>query len=196
MNKKNMLVFMTVFIPLGLLALALHTSAAAGPAVGCKPYLLTVKTGQVFYFTVAVTETIDLYAWQMDATYYPEYLEFLSIAPGPHLRSDGAADYMVYPVVAAGGTTNEIRLAAETRLGKDTGIDGSGDTAYLFFKAVKKKTDGTNVTLNDRKFVDRNAREITLSLINSARCKVTISDTAPPLIQPAINPLYLPVIMR
>ena len=196
MVRKFMLLTSTILIPIAALVFMLQDSAAAGPTFGCKPYNLTVKTGQMFYFTVAVTDTIDLYAWQMDATYYPEYLEFQNMVVGNHLISDGALHYLVNPTLVTGVSTNEIRLAAYTRLSKDVGIDGSGTIAYFFFKAVKKKTDGTNVTLNDRKLVDRNALEVSSSLTNSGHCKVIISDTAPPLIQPALNPLYLPTILR
>jgi hypothetical protein len=145
MNRKSLLLIFATLIPAAALIFALQGSAAAGSTIGCKPYELTVKTGQVFYFTVAVTDTLDLYAWQMDATYYPEYLEFLNMVPGNHLRSDDTQHYMVAPTVVTGTTTNEIHLAADTRLGKDTGIDGSGNIAYLFFKAKKQITTGTNM---------------------------------------------------
>jgi hypothetical protein len=196
MVRKFLLIAPAILIPIAALAFLLQGSTAAGPTFGCKPYNLTVKTGQMFYFTVAVTDTIDLYAWQMDATYYPEYLEFLNLVPANHLISDGAHHYMIDPTLMPGPSTNEIRLAAYTRLGTNVGIDGSGAIAYIFFKAVTKKTDGTNVTLNDRMLVDSNALDVPSSFVNSGRCKVIISDTAPPLIQPAINPLYLPTILR
>ena len=96
------------------------------PSIGCIPYNLPVKTGQTFYITVAVTDTVDLFAWQIDARYYPEYLEFAGIVSGDHLRSDGAFGYSIAPVIVPDTTINDMTLAAYTRLGKDYGTDGGG----------------------------------------------------------------------
>jgi len=78
------------------------------------------------------------------------------------------------------------------------GVNGNGKILYIFLRAVKQKLDGTNVTLNDIKLVDRNALEISKSLANSGYCKVIISDTAPPLIQPpvGVQKLFLPLVRK
>jgi hypothetical protein len=170
----------------------MQSASAADASIGCIPYNLTVKTGQTFYITVAVTDTIDLYAWQINARYYPEYLEFVGIVSGDHLRSDGALGYSVAPVIVPNISINDMQLAAYTRLGKDAGINGSGEIAYILFRAVKQKLNGSTITLHDIVLVDRNALEISKSTANSGQCKITISDTAPP-----IGPrLYLPTIRQ
>jgi hypothetical protein len=51
--------------------------------------------------------------------------------------------------------------------------------------------------LKNTKLVDRNGIEITKALVNSGRCAVTISATAPAYIQPPIGPfVLLPVILK
>lgn len=197
MIRKSISILLVTLIPIGALVFFIRVASAATPKIGCSPTNLTVKTGQTFYITVAVTDTSDLYAWQMDASYYNAYLEFVRLLPGNHLRSDGTRYYLVKPGVVTGSTTNEMRLAAYTRLSRNSGTNGSGHIAHIFFRAVKQKLDGTNVTLNDIKLVDRNALAISKSLVNSGQCKVTISDSAAVLNQPAVGELILlPVIRR
>ncbi len=197
MIRKSISILLVTLIPIGVLVCLIHIASAATPKIGCKPYNLTVKTGQTFYITVAVTDTTDLYAWQLDTTYYPEYLQFVRLLPGDHLRSDGTRYYLVKPGIVTGSTTNEMRLAAYTRLSRDSGTNGSGNIAHIFFRAVKQKLDGTNITLNDINLVDRNALDISKGLANSGQCKVTISDSAPVLIQPAVGELiFMPAIRR
>jgi hypothetical protein len=197
MIRKSISILLVTLVSIGALVFFIQVAAADSPKIGCKPYNLTVKTGQTFYITVAITDTDDLYAWQLDATYYNAYLEFVRLVPGDHLRSDGASYYLVKPGIVPGSTTNEMRLAAYTRLSRDTGMNGSGNIAHIFFRAVKQKLDGTNVTLNQIKLVDRHPREISTSLGNSGHCKVTISDSAPVLQQAAVGVLeFLPAIRR
>ncbi len=77
MNRKILLITLVTLIPLAALMFFMQSASAADPTIGCRPYNLTVKTGTTFYITVAVTDTVDLYAWQINARYYPEYLEFV-----------------------------------------------------------------------------------------------------------------------
>jgi hypothetical protein len=198
MKSKFAYIPLAALLPVIVLLLTLRQSSqAATPQLGCNPLALTVKTGQTFYITVAVTDTTDLYAWQMDASYYHQYLEFVSIAPGNHLREDGALYYKVSPTIVPGSTTDEMRLAAYTRLSKHTGMDGNGAIAHIYFRALAQNLSGTNVTLNDTKLVDRNALEITKSLVNSGRCKVIISNTAPELEQDPVGELiFMPTTFR
>jgi hypothetical protein len=200
MIRKISLLSLATLLPAVILILFSHqtTSAATTAKLGCTPLSLTVHTGQTFYITVAVTDTTDLYAWQMDASYNKNYIEIDRIVPGDHLRSDGSLYYLVKPTVITGTTTNEMRLAAYTRLSKDTGVDGSGFVTHIFFHALTQTpTSGINVALNDTKLVDRNALDITKSLVNSGNCKVIISDSAPELQQNPVGELvFLPIILR
>ncbi len=192
MIRKLSLILLAIFLPT-LAALKLtHSGASATPRLGCKPYVLTVKTGQTFYYTVAVTDTVDVYAWQFDMSYNPTYLEFISVIPGNHLKSDGAAGYFVQPVSAS----NEVQLATYTRLSKNVGVDGSGDIAHIYFRA-KKATSGINSTLNEHMLVNRNALDVTYSAYNSYYCRVIISDSAPVYAQPGVGyPANLPQIEK
>ncbi len=192
MNRKIILITLVTLIPLAALMFFMQTASAADPYIGCRPYNLTVKTGQTFYITVAVTDTVDLFAWQINARYYPEYLEFAGIVSGDHLRSDGALGYSVAPVVVPGTSINDMTLAAYTRLGKDYGTDGSGEIAYILFRAVKQNLAGSTITLHDTVLVDRNALEISKSTANGGKCKILISDAAP-----QFGPrLYIPIIRK
>jgi hypothetical protein len=197
MVRKFSLISLAIVLPVTVILLFVQKATAAGPKLGCKPYFLTVKTGQTFYFTVAVTETVDLYAWQFDMNYNKNYLEFLRVVPGKHLRVDGVQYYFVKPItVTVGTTTNEVRLAAYTRLAADQGVDGSGAIAHVFFRA-KSPTSGYNLTLNDTKLVNRNALDVTYGAFNSFQCRVVISNSASELKQENVGEVSLvPMILR
>lgn len=192
MSRKLSLIILTIAFA-GVAALFLtHQGVSATPQLGCNPSVITVKTGQIFYYTVAVTDTTDVYAWQFDMSYNPTYLEFIGAYPGDHLRSDDAQNYFVQPVT----TSNEVLLVADTRLSKNVGIDGSGNIAHLYFRAIKATT-GVNSTINDHMIVNRNALDVTYSSYNSFRCKVIISDSAPVYTQPGVgHPANLPLILK
>jgi len=197
MSRKPYFYIPFLLILFGVIIGILQTASAAGAKIGCNPYNLTVKTGQTFYITVAVTDTIDLYAWQMDLKYYPEYLEFDRLVAGSHLRSDGTSNYQVEPSVVTETFYNVMSLAALTRLSNNRGVDGSGSIAHIYFHALKQKLDGSAITISDWKLVDRNALEISSTRTNSGLCRITISDSAPPLDQlPIDGALFLPFIVK
>jgi hypothetical protein len=198
MRQQLLPILLALMLTLGLYGtLSPERSVAQTPQMGCMPYQLTVRTGQTFYIPVIVSDTLDLYAWQFSASYTGQYLEFITLLPGRHLRSDGAQVYRVRPQVKPGTTTYELSLAAETRLARASGVNGSGTLAYLQFRALRQKTDGTTVTFSAMQLVDRNALEISKSLINSGKCRVIIRDDAPLLQQPLVGELvYLPMIRR
>jgi hypothetical protein len=194
MVRKVIFLALTFLLPASaLLFFSRHLVIAATAYLGCKPASLVVKTNQTFYITVAVTETTDLFAWQFDADYNENYLEFMSIVPGNHLCSDGASHYYVQPY----DTGSEAQRAAATRLSQHQGVDGSGKIAHIFFRAIQQNTGGSNVVLNATTLVDRNALGISKTLYKSGNCKVLILDGADELIQPLVGELvYLPVIIR
>jgi hypothetical protein len=197
MARKLSLITLAIVLPVVAILLLAQKATAAGPLLGCKPSYLTVKTGQIFYFTVAVTDTVDLYAWQFDMNYNKNYLEFVRVVPGNHLRLDGIQYFFVKPItVTVGTTTNEVRLAAYTRLSSNQGVDGSGAIAHVFFRA-KQQTSGYNLTLNDHQLVNRNALDVTYGAFNSYYCRVVISNSAPELHQENIGEVsYLPMTLR
>mgnify|MGYP000626431575 CR=1 FL=1 len=196
--KKSLLIFFAMVIAFIGVELILRPAAQAGTAkVGCQPQNLTVRTGQTFYVSLVVTDTLDLYAFQFDTTFNNQYLEYLTLLPGAQLRSDGAKDFVVAPQLKIAPTTNEALNAATTRLSQDVGVNGSGALAHILFRALKQKTDGLTIDLNDILLVDRNALEISKDYVNGADCKVIIRDDAPVLIQPPVGELlFLPTVVR
>jgi hypothetical protein len=197
MKKYLLLLFPVLMALIGVGLLSRPAAQAATVKVGCQPQTLTVRTGQTFYVSLIVTDTLDLYAWQFDTTFNKQYLEYVTLLPGNHLRSDGAKHFVVPPVLNIGTTTNEAVNAAATRLSKDFGVNGSGALAHVLFRAVKQKTDGLTIDLNDILLVDRNALEISKDYVNGADCRVIIRDNAPVLIQPPVGELiFLPTVIR
>ncbi|PWH15306.1 MAG: hypothetical protein DDG59_11505 [Anaerolineae bacterium] len=195
------LIFLGLSITLAILGVAWltqPTAQAATTKVGCQPQSFTVRTGQTFYVTLAVTDTLDLYAYQFDTAFNKQVLEFVTVLPGSYLRSDGAQHYLAQPsLVDIGSTTREARYAADTRLSQAVGVNGSGALAHVLFRALKQKTDGTTVDLKNIILVDRNALEIDKDYIGSADCKVTIRDDAPLFVQAPVGELiFLPAIVR
>ncbi|MBN1535734.1 MAG: hypothetical protein JW908_03295 [Anaerolineales bacterium] len=191
MMRKISLIILAISLPaLVVLFLNRQPAGAATPQLGCNPTVLTVKTGQTFYYTVAVTDTEDVYAWQFDMSFNPTYLEFIGVIPGNHLVSDGASGYFVSPT----SISNEVQLAAYTRLSEHVGVNGNGNIAHVYFRAIKA-TSGTNGTLNGILLLDRNALDVDFDTVNSLRCKVIISDSAPVYAQPGVgHPANLPLI--
>jgi hypothetical protein len=192
MARKFSLITLVFFIAISLTLLVLGSSKAADPKLGCQPLELQVQTGQTFYFTVYVTDVVDLYAWQFDLTYSPTYLEFVRVVHGDHLRQDVTGYYFVKPISATG----EVQLAAYTRLAEDVGVDGSGAIAHVFFKAKQATGTGTTTaSFNQTILVNRNALDISKSV--NASCKAKISGTVPPLIQPPVGEvLFLPELFK
>ena len=176
------------------LGLAATYVGATTPQVGCSSGPLTVRTGQSFYFTVVVSDVLDLYAWQTDVTYSTDYLDYEGIVIGDLLRRGGAAQATIEPMESPGLVDN----VAVTRLSRHTGQDGSGTIAYLFFTALKDTGSGsTSADVLHAVLVDRNALAIDKNYINYGHCRATIDDDAPPLVQPPVGArVYLPMVLR
>ena len=156
-----------------------HVRAATTPQVGCPSGTLTVRRGQSFYFTVVVSDVLDLYAWQTDVTYNTDYLDYEGIVIGDFLRRGGAAQATIEPTESPGLVDN----VAVTRLSRHTGQDGSGTIAYLFFTALKDTGAGsTSAKVTHALLLDRNALAIGKDYINSGYCRATIDHGAPPLV--------------
>jgi hypothetical protein len=188
------LVIAIVVMLLSFVLLAASQSQAASAKFGCPPETLEVRTGQSFYFTVVISDVTDLYAWQSDLSYNPDYLDYQSAVYGDLLILDGAAQYTQQPERSSGALDH---LAA-TRLGRDTGVDGSGPVLYLVFKAKKDTGTGyTSARATNPYLVDRNALEIDRGTINSGNCRVAIDDDAPVFVQPPIGEVvFLPLLLK
>jgi hypothetical protein len=167
---------------------------AGTPYVGCPGGSLTVQTGQSFYVTVAISDVLDLYAWQTDVTYNTTYLQYEKIVFSNFLEHSGASQYVVEPRQTSG----RLEDIAVTRLSLHTGENGSGNLAYLFFTALKDTGTGlASARLVNTILVDRNALEIDRNIINSGNCWVDISDAAPILVQlPVGYVFYVPTLLR
>jgi len=192
--RKNAVLVMVLLVAAALSLVSASGATAATTTVGfAQQPRITVRTGQSFYLTVAVTDASDLYGWQFDTEYNSTYLEFIRVARGPMLSSDGASAYLVPPSVQPG---KALHVAA-TRLARDAGVSGSGEVAYVFFRALKDTpSTGTTVSLKNVLLVDRNALEIERSYVNGGRCGVVISASAPEYVQPPVEGAYLPLVLR
>jgi hypothetical protein len=197
MRKRGLLLLVTLcaaaILAVGL-GLAVRRAGAQTPQVGCPAGTLTVRTGQRFYFTVVVSDVLDLYAWQADVTHNPDYLAYDGIVIGNLLKSDRAAQHAIGPVETSG----RLDDVAVTRLSRHSGQDGSGTIAYLFFTALQDTgTGSTSAKVSNAVLVDRNALEIDKSYINSGNCRAAIDDDAPLLVQPPVgDKVYLPMVIR
>lgn len=195
MLKKNRATALVVSLALALMLVNASSVGAATTKVSfAQQPSITVRTGQTFYLTVYVSEVADLYAWQFNVDYNPAYLEFLRVVEGPMLQSDEAQTYFVRPTTASG----KVLLPAVSRLAPaDTGVSGSGEIAYVIFRALKE-TSGTSVTVKELMLVDRNALEIDKDYLNSGRCSVAINNLAPPYEQLPIESgvVYIPMVRR
>ena len=192
MQFKTFFHFLTLLSLAALLLLNSTPTQSAAPTIGFTPTAVTVQTGQIFYLSVIVNDVIDLYAWQIDVDYSETYLDLLYITTGPFLRSNDIAEYFLPPTYSLGLAAR----AAATRLSSHTGLNGAGTIAHAFFKAIKDTTS-TSVTIKNSKLVDRNAIEISKTLINSGRSSVTINANAPVYIQPLAGPtVFVPFVRR
>ena len=146
------------------------------PAIGFSPSTkIVISVGQMIDLDVVVYNVTDLYAWQISPTSTLTYVQILDVLPGPFLRSDGASTYTVAPVLWSTATTSRAERAAETRLTRDTGVNGSGVIARVRIRGVAKTaTAGSLVHIGLRKLVDRNAEDLSLSLVSDGDVPVQV----------------------
>lgn len=181
--KKIPFLILIVAIAITGILLSTDGSGATATTAGFAPSALTVQTGQTFYLTATVNDASDLYAWQCDLEYNSEFLEYVGLAEGDLLSSDGSLTYFAAPATEPGKAFH----AAATRLSDDIGIDGSGAIAHIYFRALND-TNSTMVNLKDVRLLDRNARDVEKDYLDHGRCRVTIGADAPVYTQPSLSP--------
>jgi hypothetical protein len=137
-----------IWAGISVLALAsLHLSGA--PILSIQPSSPTIFAGGTAVLSVAVSNAIDLYAYQFDVTFTPGVLSAQSVSEGAFLASAGTTFFIPGTIDNAVGMVTSI---SNTLIGPIAGANGSGTLTRLAISGVTPGTDTVallNVTLLD-----------------------------------------------
>ncbi len=137
----------------------------AGPALKLTSGAAAV--GEEVEVNIDLQEVTNAFGYQMDVSYDPAILEFVSISEGSFLNEEGVAS--TFWITPSSAELGFIRKIANVRMEK-TGIDGSGTLAILKFKA--KAQGEAAVSFVSYKVLDYDTNELILTPVNG---KVTVS---------------------
>lgn len=118
---------------------ALLVLACASPTVQAIPTLsvvppsTSVSAGDTFALSVFVADVTDLYAYQFDVSFDPGVLSAQDITEGSFLATGGATFFIPGVIDNVAGL---ISFTANTLLGPDRGVSGSGPLALVAFSAI------------------------------------------------------------
>ena len=112
-----------------------------------------LNVGDTFKINITVSNVADLYGWQFKLTYLNDALNASSISEGPFLKKDGASTFFwLAEFTDDYNATNGLIVAACTRSGVESGVDGSGTLATIVFRV--KAPISTLLHLFDTKIID------------------------------------------
>lgn len=116
------------------LGIALNVSVVfAVPIVHIQPSTATVLPGDIFSLDVAISDVVDLFAFQFDLGFDPTILVANSISEGPFLSTGGPTFFIPGIIDNQAGS---ITFNAGTLLGPIPGVTGSGTLATVSFNAL------------------------------------------------------------
>jgi hypothetical protein len=97
----------------------------------------TTELGQNFTVNINISDVVDLYAWQTGITFNPKILECTGFYEGDFLRNGSTARTIFCEhVKGINNTLGVVYYRGCCPLGPVPGVNGSGQLAYVTFKAV------------------------------------------------------------
>jgi surface antigen len=142
--------FGDVFEP-SVLAPSSPQASAQVATVGVLPETQPITVGNEVKAAIEVAEVSDLYGFQLDLTYDPLILEYVSWESGAFL----GADYWVSPDTSTPGT---IENAAAVRTTPGVTVSGTGTLVTVTFRAIS--AGGSRIGLENVKLADNEGNEI------------------------------------
>jgi hypothetical protein len=140
------------------IALSMHGSAQAIPSVSLAPAAGPIGIGDEFTVRVAVTDVVDLYAYQIDFGFDPALLRFLGVTEGTFLSDLGPTNFIDGTVDNNAGSVSYV---ADSMTGAVSGRSGSG---YLLdFRLLATGSGLTTLRLPDFLFLNSAFDELALA---------------------------------
>ena len=154
-------------------ALSMHGSAQAIPSISLAPSAGPVGIGDELTVRVAVTDVVDLYAYQIDFGFDPTVLRFLGVSEGNFLSDLGPTNFMDGMV---DNTAGSVSYVANSMTGAVFGRSGSG--VLLDFRLLATGGGLTTLRLPNVLFLNSSFEELALV---SSPLDILIGPAAVPL---------------
>lgn len=149
----------------------------AAPILSVEPPSISVSAGDTFSLDVFITNVTDLYGYQFDVSFDPGVLSAQAITEGSFLTTGGSTFFITGLIDNPVGL---ISFTANTLLGPDPGVTGSGALALVEFSAIGTGTSFVN--LSNVVLLDSNLTDITADVIAGA---VEVQDNSGSIPEPA-----------
>ena len=123
--------FKTIFVATARLLL-FSSQGFASPTVSIQPSASNQTVGSFFDVFVDISDVSDLYAFQFDVSFNPMVLQAVGLTEGSFLPTGGGTFFIPGTIDNAAGS---ISFTADSLLGPDPGVTGTGHLAVLAFEA-------------------------------------------------------------
>lgn len=162
LSVLRVLIFAFLYCTFGKIAL--------GTTIQIDPSVLSVTQSQAFTVDVAITDAVDLYAYQFDVSFEPALMEAYDITEGAFLSGGGATNFLAGTIDNTAGT---ITFTADTLQGLVSGVTGSGILASISFNALDLGLSA--ITLSNIQLLDSNLDDISASITSIGDGTVTVN---------------------
>lgn len=162
--RKTILAFVSLLLVL--------STASLADVVSVQPASLTTAVGQTFTLNIFISETSDLYAYQVDVGFNPTVLRAVSVTEGPFLATGGSTIFLPGIIDNAGGA---ITYNGGMLTGALPGVSGAGSLLDVTFLALAPGS--SNVQLYNVLAIDSFGMGRT---VTTAGATVSVSDTVVP----------------
>jgi len=141
-----------------VLALISMSLVSASTNVYVEPASTVVKLGQDFNVSIDINTTESIYAIEFNLIFNPSILNATIVVEGNFLKQDNAS---TYPIISINNSIGKI-IFADTRLGTQEGVFGTGVLALIKFKAINTGT--SDLDLDNVNLVDANLNTIPVTV--------------------------------
>ena len=162
----RVLIFAMLYCTFGKIAL--------GTTIQIDPSVLSVTQSQAFSLDVAITDVVDLYAYQFDVSFDPALMQASDITEGAFLSGGGATNFFAGLIDNTAGT---IMFTADTLQGFVSGVTGSGILASINFNALDLGSSA--IALSNVQLLDSNLDDISASITSIGDGSITVSQQVP-----------------
>ncbi len=130
-QKQFSICLCSVVILLSILTSAFYIvpTQAAIPGVSVVPSSLTTGVGQNFNVNIAISNVLDLYAWEFELSWNMSLLDAVNVVEGPFLKGGSGPTFFTYNISSIDG-----RMVVDcTLLGMIPGVSGNGILSTVTF---------------------------------------------------------------
>jgi general secretion pathway protein D len=143
-----------------MLAVLLLSLAASAATIRIEPPSSLTSPGGVVNVNVTIADVTSLYAYQFDLAFDPSVLSATGITEGGFLRTGGGGTFFIPGTID--NALGTIAFTANTLLGPEPGVTGTGSLATVQFRGIDIGTSA--VTLSNAVLLDSLGNEITAEL--------------------------------